>query len=147
MFTKEKISYMMDVLNSPLFKQGFFEFFTKMQLEGIEAARKFWGLNSDKNTALPNAVEMYEKMIDFYITLGFIPRTKYDNMLKENERLREENRFLRETISELQINIFKEGGEKVQQSWQTIIDKQLEMNKEIANNFFELFRQLKGTGQ
>jgi FtsZ-binding cell division protein ZapB len=86
-------------------------------------------------------------MVDFYIVLGFVPRSKYDEMLTENEKLKEENRFLRDTIRELQVNIFREGGEKVQQAWGTIIDKQLEMNKEIAKNFVELFKQLRNNSQ
>jgi hypothetical protein len=134
---------MLELFTNPLFKKGFFDFFLKMQQEGIEAARKFWGGYADKNFPFPNAMDMYERMVDFYIILGFVPRAKYDEMLNENKSLKEENRFLRDTIRELQLNLFTEGGERVQQIWHGIIDKQLETNKEIAKNFFELFRQLK----
>jgi regulator of replication initiation timing len=137
------IKNMMDLFANPLFKKGFFDFFLKMQQEGIESAKKFWNATYDKNL-FPNASDMFEKMVDFYIILGFVPRVKYDEILKENEKLRDENKFLRDTIKELQLTIFKEGGEKMQEAWGTIIDKQLEMNKEIAKNFFELFKQLHG---
>ena len=126
-----------------LLQKRFFDFFLKMQQEGIEAARKFWGTYSERNNLFPDALEMYERMIDFYIILGFVPRVKYDEILGENKSLKQENKFLRDTIRELQFNLFTEGGEKVQQIWHSSIDKQLEMNKEIAKNFFELFRQLK----
>ncbi len=145
-FNQDIIKNMMDLFANPLFKKGFFDFFLKMQQEGIESARKFWGGYYDKNL-FPNAPDIFEKMVDFYIILGFVPRMKYDELLKENEKLKEENRFLRDTIRELQLNIFKEGGEKMEEAWGTIIDKQLEMHKEIAKNFFELFKQLKGNSK
>ena len=147
MFNDECTTRMMSLFTNPLFKMGFFDFFLKMQQEGIEAARKFWGTNSEKNNLFPDALEMYERMIDFYIILGFVPRVKYDEILGENKSLKEENKFLRDTIRELQFNLFAEGGEKVQQIWQSSIDKQLEVHKEIAKNFYELFRQLKVGGQ
>ena len=143
MFNDDCTTRMMGLFANPLFKIGFFDFFLKMQQEGIEAARKFWGTYSEKNNLFPDALEMYERMIDFYIILGFVPRVKYDEILGENKSLKQENKFLRDTLRELQFNLFTEGGEKVQQIWHSSIDKQLEMNKEIAKNFFELFRQLK----
>jgi hypothetical protein len=85
---------------------------------------------------------MYERMIDFYIILGFVPRVKFDAMAKENKNLKEENKFLRDAMRELQLNLFKDGGEKAQQIWNDSIDKQLDLHKEIAKNFFEIFRQL-----
>jgi regulator of replication initiation timing len=143
MFNDECTTKMMSLFANPLFKMGFFDFFLKMQKEGIEAARNFWCTYSEKNNLFPDAMEMYERMIDFYIILGFVPKSKYDEALSENKSLKEENNFLRGTLRELQSSLFTEGGEKVQQIWHNSIDKQLEMNKEIAKNFFELFRQLK----
>jgi hypothetical protein len=143
MFNEGIIKSMMEVYSNPLFKNGFNEFFQKMQKEGIEAARKFWNLSPERNNLFPGASELFEKLVDFYIVLGFVPRVKYDQVLSENKNLKDENKFLRDTIRELQFNLFAEGGEKVQQIWHSSIDKQLEMNKEIAKNFFELFRQLK----
>jgi len=142
MFSNECSIKMLDLFTNPLFKKGFFDFFLKMQQEGIEAARKFWGSYADKNR-FPDAIDMYERLVDFYIILGFVPRTKYDEALKENKSLKEENKFLRDTIRELQLSLFSEGGERVQQIWHGIIDKQLEANREIAKNFFDLFRLLK----
>ena len=144
MFNDECNAKMYEMFAQPLFKKGFFDFYLKMQQEGIEAARKFWGMSAKNNSVMPNAGELYERMIDFYIILGFVPKTRYDEVLKENQSLKEENKFLRGIIRELQTNLFTEGGEKAQQIWQSSIDKQLEMNKEIAKNFFELFRMLKG---
>ena len=142
MFTEDMTKEMMDLFTNPLFKMGFFDFFLKMQQEGIEAARKFWDNSAQKQSLVPNAIEMYERMIDFYIILGFVPRIKYDEMAKENKNLKEENKFLREALRELQLNLFKDGGEKAQQIWNDSIDKQLDLHKELAKNFFEIFRQL-----
>lgn len=132
----------MEMYSNPLFKKEFFDFFIKMQQEGIEAAKKFWGISYGANM-FPNAMEFYEKLVDFYIVLGFIPRAKYDEVVKENEKLKHENTFLRDTIKQLQMKVFTEGGQHIQESWQNVIDKQFDMNKEIAKNFFDLFRQLK----
>ncbi|HEX9137062.1 MAG TPA: hypothetical protein VF905_08980 [Nitrospirota bacterium] len=143
-FTEEMTREMMDLFTNPLFKMGFFDYFLKMQQEGIEAARKFWSSTAEKSGLLPNAGEMYERMIDFYIILGFVPRIKYDEIAKENKSLKAENKFLRDAMRELQQNLFKEGGEMGQQIWNSSIDRQLEMNKEIAKSFFEIVRQLQG---
>jgi hypothetical protein len=143
MFNEGMTRQCTDLFTNPLFKMGFFDFFLKMQQEGIEAARRFWGGYAEKNNMMPGAMDMYERMIDFYIILGFVPRVKYDQVLSENKNLQDENRFLRDTIRELQVNLFTEGGEVAQQIWHSSIDKQLELHKEIAKNFFELFRQLK----
>ena len=113
MFNDECTTRMMGLFTNPLFKMGFFDFFLKMQQEGIEAARKFWGTYSERNNLFPDALEMYERMIDFYIILGFVPRVKYDEILGENKSLKQENKFLRDTLRELQFNLFTEGGEKV----------------------------------
>jgi hypothetical protein len=132
----------MDLFANPLFKMGFQEFFLKMQQEGIEAAKKFWSL-SPYSKDFPFSQDMYERIVDFYIVLGFVPRVKYDEVLKENKNLKEENQLLRNMIKDLQFNVFKEGGERAQQLWHDVIDKQIETNNEITKNFFELFRQLK----
>jgi len=139
----ECTTQMQDLFMNPLFKIGFFDFFVKMQQEGIEAARRYWSLYADKNNLFPNALEAYERMADFYIMLGFVPRLRYDQAMSENKSLKEENKFLRDTVRELQLNIFNEGGEKAQEIWQKSVDKQLELNKEISKNFFDIFRMLK----
>ena len=146
MYNEEMFKNMMSLFTNPIFKKNFFDFFLKSQQEGIEAAKKFWNLSPEKNTFFPNVLEVYEKMIDFYITLGFVPRTKYDQVLRENEDLRQENKFLKDTIHEVQSSIFTEGGERLQETWREIVGKQLDLNKEIAKNFFELVKQLQGGG-
>ena len=142
MYDKELTLKVLDLFSNPLFKMEFLDFFLKTQQEGIEAARKFWTLNAD-NSLFPNAVDLYERMVDFYILLGFVPKAKYDKILQKKERLEEENKFLRDTLSELQASLLTEGGERVEQIWQENIDKQLDANREIGKNFFELFRLLK----
>jgi regulator of replication initiation timing len=146
MNNEEMMKDMMDLFANPLFKKNFFDFLLNVQREGIEATRKFWNLSPEKTTNFPNALELYEKMFDIYINLGFVPHAKYEKVLKENEALRQENKFLKDTLGELQSSIFREGGEKLQETWHEIIDKQLDMNREIAKDFYELFKQLKGNG-
>ncbi len=142
--SKEDVTkQMMDLFTNPLFKMGFFDYFLKMQQDGIEAARKIWSSAAEKNIPVPNAAEMYEQMIDFFIILGFVPRIKYEEAVKETKNLKEENQFLRDAMRELQSNLFKEWGERGQQIWDSAIDRQLEVHREIAKSFFEMFRQLK----
>ena len=136
-------SKMNDMFTNPLFKMGFFDFFLKMQQEGIDSARKYWLTYAQQNSLFPTAMDTYERMADFYIILGLVPKIRYDEVLNENKSLKEENRFLRDTMRELQLNLFKEGGETAKKIWHESIDKQLEINKEISKNFFELFRMLK----
>lgn len=147
MLTEEMIKYTTNLFNNPLYRKGFFDFFLKQQQEGIEAARNFWSGYADKNDLFPGLAETYERMVDFYIILGFVPKNKYDEALHENTKLMEENKFLRDTIRELQRTLFTDGEEKIQQTWHNIIDKQLESNKEIGKRFFELFRQLQSKGK
>jgi len=141
MSNEELFKSIMSLFNDFLFRKGFFDFFKIMQREGIEAARKFWHSYPYKNVFIPNALDMYEKMIDFYMSIGLAPKAKYDEVSKEHEKLHYENTFLRETIQQLQLKMFVEGGEKVREAWKSTIDKQIEMNQEIAKNFFELFSQ------
>ena len=143
MNTDDCNSKMNDMFTNPLFKMGFFDFFLKMQQEGIEAARRYWTANAGGAGLYPNALEAYERMADFYVIFGFVPRLKYDQALSENKSLKEENKFLRDTIRELQQNLFKEGNAAAQEIWHKSVDKQLEVNKEVAKNFFEIFRMLK----
>jgi len=142
MFNGDYVKLMAEMFSNPLFKRGFLEFYLKMQQEGIEAARRFWSLSPERKI-YPGTPDIFEKIIDFYIILGFVPSFKYEQALSENENLKEENKFLKETLKELQTVIFTAGGKSLQESWHAIIDKQFEMNKEIARNFFELFRALK----
>jgi len=139
---EDMIKNMLDLFTNPLFKIGFSEYFLKMQQDGIEAAKKFWNL-SPYSKAFPYSQDIYERIVDFYIVLGFVPRLKYDEVLKENEDLKAENQFLKNMIKDLQLNIFTEGGEKAQQLWHGIIDKQMAMKSEIANNFYEILRYLR----
>jgi hypothetical protein len=106
------------LFTDPLFKLGFLDFFIKMQQDGIEAARKFWNSYAQKSDLFPNTVDIYERMVDFYIILGIVPKAKYDEVLKENTSLKEENKFLKDILRELQGNIFNLGGEKAQRSGQ-----------------------------
>ena len=141
MFNEALIKSIMTLFSDFLFRKGFFDFFQVVQREGIEAARRFWHAYPYKNVFIPNALDMYEKMIDFYMSLGLAPKAKYDEVCKEHEKLLYENTFLQETIKQLQVKMFVEGGEKVREAWKSTVDKQMEMNMEIAKNFIELFRQ------
>jgi len=141
MFNEELLKSIMDLFNDFLFRKGFFDFFQKMQLEGIETARGFWHSYPYKTVSYPNAMDIYEKMIDFYISLSLTSKAKYDEVSEEQKKLLYQNAFLRETIMQLQLEMFAEGGEKVREAWESIIDKQTEINKENAKNFLEFFRQ------
>jgi len=143
MLNDECKTQMEDLFTNPLFKTGFFDFFIKMQQEGIESARRYWVTYMEKNSLYPNSADVYERMADFYIIFGFVPKGRHDEVLSENKSLKEENKFLRDTLRELQVSLFAEGGKKAQDLWQKSVDKQLEINKEVSKNFFDLFRMLK----
>ena len=136
------IKNMMDLFSNPLFRAGFSDFITKAQQEGLESAKKFWGM-SDYGTQFPHTGDIYERLTDWYSVLGFVPSTKYNQTLDENTKLKAENQLLRNMIKDLQLNLFTEGGEKAQRVWHDIIDNQIKMNTEVANSFFETIRQFK----
>ena len=43
MMTPDQAKMMIDMFANPMFRQGAGEFFSKMQQDGMEAAKKFWG--------------------------------------------------------------------------------------------------------
>ncbi len=136
------IKNMMELFSNPLFRAGFSEFTSKAQVEGLEAAKKFWGL-SEYGKTFPYSVDMVERLNDWYSVLGFVPSAKYNQVTEENTKLKAENQLLRNMIKDLQLNLFTEGGEKAQQVWHDIIDNQIKRNAEVANTFFEAIRQFK----
>jgi hypothetical protein len=138
------IKNMMNLFSNPLFQTGFSEFVNKAQQEGIESAKKFWGLSEYGNT-FPFTGDIYERLTDWYSVLGFVPSAKYHQAMDENTKLKGENQLLRNMIKDLQLNLFTEGGEKAQQVWHDIIDKQIKMNTEVTNTFFEAIRQFKAS--
>jgi len=139
---EDLIKNMMDLFANPLFRNGFSEFVTKAQMDGLESAKKFWGM-SDYGKTFPLTSDIYERLTDWYSMLGFVPSVSYNKAMEENAKLKAENQLLRNMIKDLQLNLFTEGGEKAQQVWHDIIDKQIKMNTEVANSFFEAIRQFK----
>ncbi len=137
---EELIRRMLELYRDPQYQKGFFDFFVKMQQEGLEAARNFWNQSSEKEKLHPQASEMFEQMASFYSGLGFVPKQKYDAAMKENEQLKKENDALRQTIKELNLKVFSEGSAKVQQAWTTVMEKQMALSKEMAKGFIELFK-------
>lgn len=137
---QEFIKNILELYNNPIFKKGFLEFVMKSQQEGIEAARKFWNMKPEKDTVTGNATEIFEHMITFYSNLGFVPKTKYDEAVTENENLKKENEFLKNTMKEINQKVFTEGSLKIQEAWKETIEKQMEITKEISKNFLDLFK-------
>ena len=133
---------MTDLFANPLFRAGVTEFSQRAQREGLEAAKKFWGL-SDYGKAFPYSADMIERLNDWYQLFGFVPSAKYQELEQENASLKAENQLLKNMVKDMQLNFITEGGEKAQQAWSDIIDKQIKMNTEVANTFFEAIRQLK----
>ena len=104
----------------------------------MEAARKAWNL--PKGTPFGSPEEFYAKMEEFSALMGFVSSAKYDELRKENEKLKKENDLLKDMVRELQNNLYKEGAEMARQSWQNLIEKQLEVNKDLAKSFFDQFK-------
>ena len=125
----------------PLFLQRFLEFFSSMQQLGLEAARRTWMINHRDDGAFADAAQIFEPMLAFYASLGFVPKRQHDEVLKENDQLKQENAFLKKTLGELNARIFTEGSLQTQKIWQETAKKQLEISAEIANRFLDLFQQ------
>jgi len=140
MMTEQQMRMMMEMFSNPMFKQGADEFLKIAQQQGIEAANKFWGVSSESQ-AFPSADKMIERMGDFYQNFGFVPQTKYDDLQKENANLKNENQMLRNTLGELQQRYMTENSAKAQQAWQEIVDKQLDMSREVTKSFFDVLKQ------
>lgn len=140
MMTEQQMRLMLEMFANPAFKQGAAEFMSVAQQQGMEAAKKFWGISSG-NQNFPDAEKMMESMAEFYKTLGFVPMNKYAELQKELETLQKENRLLRETIQDLQQRFMAESNDKAQQAWQEIVDKQLEMSREVTKSFFDVLKQ------
>jgi regulator of replication initiation timing len=140
MMTEQQMRMMMEMFSNPMFKQGANEFLKIAQQQGIEAANKFWGISSESQ-AFPGADKMVERMADFYQNFGFVPQAKYDELQKENANLKNENQMLRNTLGELQQRYMAENSAKAQQAWQEIVDKQLEMSREVTKSFFDVLKQ------
>lgn len=136
------LNNMMNLFSNPMFMAGFSAFVNKAQTEGFESARKAWGL-SDYGKSYPFTGDIYEKLSDWYSMLGFVPAAKYNQLSDENTKLKAENQFLKSMIKDLQFNLLTEGGEQAQQVWRDMIDKQIKVNTELANSFFEALNQLK----
>ncbi len=142
MYTPEQVRLMLELFSNPMFRQGAGEFFNRMQQEGLEAAQKFWG-TSAYASEMPDAQKMMERMAEFYSAMGFVPLVRYESLRKELEAVKTENQLLRDTIHELQQRFMTESGEKAQQAWQSVIDKQLELNREATRSFFDALKQFK----
>lgn len=133
---------MLDLFANPVFRTGFAEFALKAQQEGMEAAKKFWGL-SDYGKAFPYSEDMCERLADWYQLMGFVPQAKYQELMQENAALKAENQVLKNMIKDMQLNFLSQGGEKAQEAWHDFIDKQIKLNAEVANTFFDAIRQFK----
>ena len=144
MVTEEFLKSLFDLFDNPLLKKGFRDFFQKVQQEGIEAAKQFWDISPLRQSLFPNTSEIFEKMIDFYLNLGFVPFTKYEELVKKNEQLKKEIQFLKDIIKDLNQKAFTEGGKAMQELWKTSIEKHIEMSREIAKDFLDIFRQSGG---
>jgi len=49
--------------------------------------------------------------------------------------------MLSDTIRELQQKFIAENGAKAQKAWQEIVDKQLDMSREVTKSFFDVLKQ------
>ena len=149
--SEEFMKSLLDLYRNPLLKRGFPDFFLKVQQEGIEAAKTFWDISPLRQSLFPNVSDIFEKMIDFYRNLGFVPFTSYEEVVKENkqlkrenEQLEKENQFLKDTIQDLNQKVFTEGGKAMQELWKTSIEKHSEMSREIVKGFQDIFKQSSG---
>ena len=143
MFTDDAVDYVEDLFTKPLFKKWFLEFFSKMQQEGIHAAKAFWSFSHQGDGLIPKAPEIFEKLIDFYLILGFVPRQRHEMDLREIDRLKEENKRFMETLSELRSSIYDDQ-KNVKEAWEEIMERQMEISSEADGGIRNFFIQMKG---
>jgi hypothetical protein len=141
MCKEEASKHVEGLLRMPLFKIGFLEFFRNMQEEGIAAAKNYWSLSHSMDFLIPNAPEIFEKLIDFYIILGFVPRKRHEKALEENGNLKEENTLLKDTIMELRNNALTSRTEDTQKTWQEIAGKQMGLNSKAEEDVVEILHK------
>ena len=110
----------------------------------MRLAKRLWNLYDDGYVVVPRAPELFEKLIDFYIILGFVPRQRHERALGENEKLKRENKVLADILGELYGPVHENGGKNIQEVWEEIMDRQREVNRDMADMFLALLRQLKG---
>ena len=55
-----------------------------------------------------------------------------------------EPQFLKDTIKELYQKVFTEGGKAMQELWKISIEKHIEMSREVAKGFLDIFKQSGG---
>jgi hypothetical protein len=144
MATEEFLKSLFDLYSNPFFKKEFLDFFLKAQQEGMEAAKKFREVYPAKQFAFPNISEIFEMMANFYTISGFVPFIMYEERIKENKQLERENMLLKNTIKDLSQKMFTENGKAMQESWNVNIEKHIEMSREIAKGFLDIFRQSGG---
>ena len=143
MFTDDAVDYVEDLFTKPLFRKWFLEFFSKMQKEGIQAAKTFWNFSHQGDGLVPKAPEIFEKLIDFYLILGFVPRQRHEMDLREIDRLKEENKRFMDTLRELRSSIYN-NQKNAKEAWEDIMDRQIEINSEADGGIRDFFRQMKG---
>jgi len=140
MMTEQQMRMMIEMFSNPMFKQVGNDFLKIAQQQGMEAANKFWGISLESQS-FPGAEKMMEQMAEFYKTLGFVSQVKYDELMNQYTSLKAENQMLRETVRELQQRFVAENSAKAQQAWQEVVDKQLEMSREVTKSFFDVLKQ------
>jgi regulator of replication initiation timing len=140
MMTEQQMRMMIEMFSNPMFKQVGNDFLKIAQQQGMEAANKFWGISLESQS-FPGAEKMMEQMAEFYKTLGFVSQAKYDELMSQYASLKAENQMLRETVRELQQRFVSENSAKAQQAWQEVVDKQLEMSREVTKSFFDVLKQ------
>jgi regulator of replication initiation timing len=133
--------FLIDLYGNPAFRKGFLDFSLKLQQDGLEAARRFWDASPNKGALFDKAPELFEQMLSFYSSMGFVPLRKHEEVVKENAELKKENEVLKATIRELQVKVFSEGSAKLQESWSGVMEKQMEMSTEITKKLLDLFKK------
>jgi predicted nucleotide-binding protein (sugar kinase/HSP70/actin superfamily) len=63
--------------------------------------------------------------------------------LRENDRLKEENKRFMDTLRELRSSIY-DVQKNVREAWEEIMDRQIEINSEAGGGIRDFFRQMKG---
>jgi regulator of replication initiation timing len=66
---------------------------------------------------------------------------QYEALQKENTKLKDENQKLNDQLSELKSKQFAEDVAKTQETFKDVLDKQMEINREVTQGFFKALDQ------
>lgn len=124
----------------PEFAQAWQQFASYAQQQSWENTQKILSKNAAEQFS--EFTEPYlSQMKSMFDAMGYVPKAEHDKALQQIAQLKSENDLLKTTLRDLQQTFFNEATTKSQQAWKEMLEKQLEVNREISRGFFDALKQ------